>query len=136
MPKKYLTVEQAQHLLPEIRKKVRKLRLLREAPDILESLEVEFDDFIADYHHNLKIEKEYFRRQYEFHKILEEMESRGCLVKDVEEGLVDFVHQHNGQEVFLCWKEGENKVRFWHDVGEGYEGRKRIYAEEDLEQSW
>ncbi|HLC70742.1 MAG TPA: DUF2203 domain-containing protein [Candidatus Nanoarchaeia archaeon] len=134
MPKHYLTVDHAQHLLPLIQKKMDKLRILQEAIDLLEDLEVEFNDFVVDYHYNLKIEKEYFRLQHEFYKILEELESVGCLVKDIEEGLVDFVHQHNGEDVFLCWKEGEQKVRFWHDIGEGYEERKPIYVEEDLEQ--
>ncbi len=134
MPKQYLSLELAQQLIPAIQKKINKLRLLQEAINSLEELEVEFDDVVMDYHYNLKIEKEYFRLQHEFYKILEQLEEAGCLLKDLEQGLVDFVHQHDGQDVFLCWKEGEKNIQFWHDIEEGYEERKPILYGEGLEQ--
>jgi len=31
----------------------------------------------------------------------------GCLVKDLEMGLVDFYGSHEGKTVFLCWQFGE-----------------------------
>ena len=133
MPKKYLSMQQAQRLLPAIHKKIKTLRKVQETIDMLGEIEVECDDIVMDYHYNLKIEKEYFRLQHEFYKILEQLEEAGCLLKDLDLGLVDFVHQHEGQDVFLCWKEGEKNIQFWHDVEEGYEERKPIMYEEGLE---
>ncbi len=133
MPQKYLSMQQAQRLLPFIQKKIQKLRVLQEAIDLLEETEVEFDDVVIDYHYHLKIETEYFRLQHEFYKILEQLEEAGCLLKDLDQGLVDFVHHHEGQDVFLCWKEGEKDIRFWHEVEEGYGERKPIMYEEGLE---
>ena len=133
MPKKYLSREQAQRLLPAIQKKIQKLRVLQEAIGLLEEMEVEFDDIVTDYHYNLKIEKEYFRLQHEFYKVLEQLEEAGCLLKDLDQGLVDFVHHHEGQDVFLCWKEGEKDIQFWHDMEEGYGERKPIMYGERLE---
>jgi hypothetical protein len=48
----------------------------------------------------------------------------GCLIKDLDIGLVDFPTLFRGQEVYLCWKLGESGIRFWHGVDEGFSGRK------------
>jgi len=50
----------------------------------------------------------------------------GCLVKDLEIGLVDFPTLFRGVEVYLCWKLGESGIAFWHGVDEGFRGRKAI----------
>jgi hypothetical protein len=50
----------------------------------------------------------------------------GCLVKDLDIGLVDFPTLLRGVEVYLCWKLGEPGIAFWHGVEEGFGGRKPI----------
>lgn len=50
----------------------------------------------------------------------------GGVPKDLGMGLVDFPFLLNGQEVNLCWKLGEKKIRFWHGLDEGFAGRKPI----------
>ncbi|MGP0073853.1 MAG: DUF2203 domain-containing protein [Bryobacteraceae bacterium] len=50
----------------------------------------------------------------------------GCLVKDLDIGLIDFPTLFQGEEVYLCWKLGERGIRFWHGVTEGFRGRKPI----------
>ena len=50
----------------------------------------------------------------------------GCLVKDLDVGLVDFPTTFRGVEVYLCWKLGESGIAFWHGVEEGFRGRKAI----------
>jgi hypothetical protein len=50
----------------------------------------------------------------------------GCLVKDLDIGLVDFPTSFRGEEVYLCWKLGESAIGFWHGVDEGFRGRKAI----------
>jgi hypothetical protein len=52
--------------------------------------------------------------------------SFGCLVKDLDIGLIDFPTLLRGREVYLCWKLGENGIRFWHGIEEGFGGRKAI----------
>lgn len=59
----------------------------------------------------------------------EKLQSYGCLVKDLELGLVDFPTLYHGQEVHLCWRKGEVEIRFWHGLTEGFEGRKAIDSE-------
>ncbi len=57
---------------------------------------------------------------------LREIESWGCLVKDLDLGLVDFVALRGNEHVFLCWRPGEAEIRFWHSLEEGFAGRKPI----------
>jgi hypothetical protein len=58
--------------------------------------------------------------------VLERVNAMGCLVKDVETGLVDFYAVVDGEPVFLCWQFGEPAVSHWHSLEEGFAGRKRI----------
>ena len=57
---------------------------------------------------------------------IEQIHSFGCLIKDLDMGLVDFPTQYRGEEVYLCWKLGEDSIQFWHGLTEGFQGRKRI----------
>jgi hypothetical protein len=58
--------------------------------------------------------------------VLENIQESGCLVKDLEKGLVDFPTLLRGEEVYLCWKLDEASIGFWHGVHEGFAGRKAI----------
>lgn len=59
-------------------------------------------------------------------KGLEEIQELGGVPKDLSLGLVDFPHLRRGEEVHLCWKYGEQAIRFWHGLDEGYAGRKPL----------
>ncbi len=58
--------------------------------------------------------------------VLEEVQELGCVVKDLDIGLVDFPTTFQGREVYLCWKLGEPAIAYWHGVDEGFAGRKAI----------
>jgi hypothetical protein len=55
-----------------------------------------------------------------------EIQRTGCLVKDLDQGLVDFPCRIEGREAFLCWKLGEKRIGWWHGIEEGFAGRKPI----------
>jgi hypothetical protein len=57
---------------------------------------------------------------------VERIHATGCVVKDIEVGLLDFPSRINGQDVFLCWRLGEDRIRFYHSMDEGFSGRKPI----------
>jgi len=57
---------------------------------------------------------------------LEKIHSTGCIVKDLEVGLLDFPARIAGEDVYLCWKLGEDRIRFYHRQDEGFAGRKPI----------
>ena len=57
---------------------------------------------------------------------LEGIQETGVVVKDLDIGLVDFPTLLRGEEVYLCWRLEEPRIRFWHGVHEGFAGRKPI----------
>ena len=59
---------------------------------------------------------------------LEEIDSSGVQVKDLEIGLLDFPCLLEGETVLLCWKRGESRIAFWHRVEDGFRGRQPIDA--------
>lgn len=62
-------------------------------------------------------------------ELVEAIERYGCLVKDLDVGLIDFPTWYQGREVLMCWRLGEPGIEFWHEVDEGYRGRKPIDEE-------
>lgn len=50
----------------------------------------------------------------------------GGVPKDLGLGLVDFPHVRGDEEVNLCWKYGEDAIRYWHGLDEGYASRKPL----------
>jgi hypothetical protein len=61
-----------------------------------------------------------------FKTAIEEIQEIGCLVKDLDTGLLDFPTLFRGEEVYLCWRMGETDIEYWHGVHEGFAGRKAI----------
>lgn len=57
---------------------------------------------------------------------IQELEEFGCVLKDLDVGLIDFPTVFRGREVYLCWKLGEASIAFWHGTDEGFAGRKAI----------
>ena len=62
----------------------------------------------------------------EFQSILLELKGLGVLLKDIDMGLVDFPSRRDGREIYLCWRKGEPRVAFWHDMDSGYAGRRPL----------
>jgi hypothetical protein len=50
----------------------------------------------------------------------------GCVIKDLDIGLLDFPSVIGNEEVYLCWKLGEDRIRFYHRQDEGFAGRKPL----------
>lgn len=72
------------------------------------------------------------RLQDELHELsariadrLEEVRALGAEVKAVD-GLVDFRSRLGGRVVYLCWRFGEDRVRFWHELDGGFAGRRPL----------
>ncbi len=62
----------------------------------------------------------------ELRNAIEAVQELGCVVKDLDIGLVDFPTTFHGVEVYLCWKLCESKIGWWHGTDEGFRGRKAI----------
>jgi hypothetical protein len=61
-----------------------------------------------------------------FKSALNHILETGCIIKDLEVGLLDFPSIIDNQDVYLCWKLGEDRIRFYHRQDEGFAGRKPL----------
>jgi hypothetical protein len=60
---------------------------------------------------------------------LSKLEELGVELKDMDSGLVDFPAIKYGEPVYLCWKLGEEDVLYWHQMTDGFRGRKSLRPE-------
>ncbi|MDE2815590.1 MAG: DUF2203 domain-containing protein [Chloroflexota bacterium] len=58
--------------------------------------------------------------------LIKEIVEQGVALKDIEQGLIDFPAERDGRIVYLCWKHGEDEIRFWHELDTGFAGRQPL----------
>ncbi|MHC4930795.1 MAG: DUF2203 family protein [Planctomycetota bacterium] len=56
----------------------------------------------------------------------EELQQIGVKLEDYELGLVDFPAELDGRPIVLCWQDGEDAIRHWHDVDASYLSRQPV----------
>jgi hypothetical protein len=76
----------------------------------------------GDEPHRLELERVLLQLQ----DVVRQTEATGCLVKDVDLGLVDWPHLRDGHEVYLCWHLGEPDIMYWHEISAGFRGRQPL----------
>jgi len=59
-------------------------------------------------------------------ELSDELSEVGCELKDYQLGLIDFVGRHDGRDVHLCWKLGEDRINYWHEIDAGFAGRQPV----------
>jgi hypothetical protein len=126
MQKIYFTLEKAREVIPIIRLKVAKLIQLHKSLDILDSIEIEFEDEFKTTVQDIKLNKKFHELSLEFHTLMEDIHNIGCYVKDLDNGLFDFYSLYEGREILLCWKICEPTINYWHETYNGYEYRKPV----------
>ncbi len=132
---KMLTVEEANALLPQIRLTLKSLREMRSV--ILRTqAQIEIEEMTntsseGDLSPRGKAavtkQMEAFHRQTrQFEEKLGDLLHSGAHLKDLVMGLVDFYSRRGKELVFLCWKEGETEIGFWHSLQRGFQNRKAL----------
>jgi hypothetical protein len=124
--KRYFTVDEANRLIPHISAIVEELRHsrrhLQDQRPVAEALAQtaggnggggEAATYLFDYLNT-------------FGRAMAKLQATGILLKDVEQGLIDFPHWRDGREVYLCWKYGEKRIDYWHEIDSGYSGRQPL----------
>jgi hypothetical protein len=135
MPR-FFTLQQAEQLLPQVESAIRDAISLKSEYQQAEDDRQNFSHRITMLGGVLadlsQVREQKDRRESLAHQLqeaLEKIHEYGCVVKDLDIGLIDFPTQFHGQEVYLCWKLGESGIQFWHGVHEGFRGRKPIDQE-------
>ena len=122
---KFFMVEEANSLIPKLSALVERVRLLKEeissqAPELEPVLDK------AKINGGYKRGAIYVSKLTKFYNCINSITDKGCILKDIDLGLIDFPSIRNGREVYLCWKLGEDSVRFWHEIDTGFAGRKPL----------
>ncbi len=134
MPR-YFTPDEANQELLEIRPLVDELVAHRREQQRLEATRFELAAKIAgngggiDPNVLAEAEQAEQRERVEVARCVNAIHGRGAIVKDVDEGLVDFPALRQGEEILLCWRLGEDEVAHWHGLEEGFAGRKQLDPE-------
>lgn len=128
MARRYFTADEAEAQLPTVSPLLLRAKRMKRR---LEQHEHIVQRVTADGREELFDEVESFDTEYEtlketFYDIVERIERTGCLVRNIDEGVVDFYSQFEGRDVFLTWKLGEKSVNYWHETDEDHWNRNRI----------
>jgi hypothetical protein len=119
------TVDEANSLLPKLRKLLADVSLhrdaLRERAPHLESILR-----AASTNGGGRVGSEYGVEAYRLYLAIEHIRELGVVLKDLDIGLLDFPHERGGRVVFLCWHPPEESVGYWHEIEAGYAGRRPI----------
>lgn len=127
MRRKTFTVREANETIPLVRR-------------IVEDVVHGYDELsrLAEEYKSLRLsraadEKKLNRLKRRMAGISEDIESYvvelgeiGCEMKDLKTGLVDFPWRMDGRDVLLCWQLGEDRVEHWHEVTDGFAGRRPL----------
>jgi hypothetical protein len=133
MAEKHFKREEAEELLPMIEQGLQEARRHKQKADDLRAEIVAAASRIMllggsfpSYTELAGKKAEHDQAAQELMKVVEAIQETGCVVKDLEVGLVDFPTLLRGQEVYLCWKLGEEHIGYWHGLEEGFAGRKPL----------
>ena len=130
--KRYFTVEEANEVLPAVRLLAERMVAHRRA---LASAQQRYGELLGHIAGNgggiqpaeLAAGQEAVEREAAgVARCVEGIEELGCLVKDLDQGLVDFLTSRDAEDVLLCWRLGEDEIAFWHGLEEGFAGRKPL----------
>ena len=128
---KTFTVEQANRMLPLVRRIVRDIVEAHRAwSKAVQSYETAATWTRADSPSSQlsSLEADVKRLAVEIEGYLGELRELGVDFKGFEQGLVDFPGERDGRPICLCWKLDEDDVMYWHETSDGYAGRQPLQA--------
>ncbi len=128
------TLDEANGLLPSLTRLLTELQKKREEVTAFET-QIDALELISDPTAKHSVEElnrlieKHHQSVAEFYAVVESVHQNGCFLKDVDLGLIDFFSVIEGRMVCLCWRLGEDKVRYWHEVNDGYAGREPLESQ-------
>ena len=117
-PRRRFTLAQANRALPLVRRVVNDIVQTREQAT---QLQLRLESSSAK--DQKRIQQDLDVAIDKLHTYLDELTEIGCELKDFQVGLVDFIGNHQGREVYLCWKLGEETIAYFHELSAGVAGR-------------
>ena len=131
MPPRRFRLEEAEGLLPRLTRLLEEMRERKLEHDRLRRSAVELESKMRSNGHVLdnelrRVREGIERTAREVNEMIDQVHELGCEMKDIEMGLVDFRTEMEGREVYLCWKLGEERIRWWHELEAGFASRQPL----------
>ena len=124
--KSYFSVNDANEILPTV---IKKFNHAKKMKDEVMKMEHQLSSGITQttsLEEYATIKRELNSTVTKFYQSIEDLENTGVFLKGLDEGLLDFPAKRFDEEIWLCWKEGETEIKFWHEKDIGFMGRKPI----------
>jgi hypothetical protein len=122
----HFTLKEANVILPSVVKKFKDLVNMKNDVIKIQSELESNPKYMSSFKDYVIKKQELNSALVNFYKAIEDVESVGVVIKSVDEGLLDFPSLMFNEEIWLCWKEGETEIKFWHGKDEGFNGRKPV----------
>jgi hypothetical protein len=123
----YITHARAEKLLPRLLKKVIQLQELHEMLELMETVDIEIEETNNHMFHFLtQFNMSFHKLSYQFYHKLHSIEKMGCVVTDIEDGIISFLSHSGEKPIILSWQIDEPKIEYWHEVDEDFEDRKQF----------
>lgn len=135
MNPRVFTLQEAHSVIPKLEllldELVNKKKRMQKKHDQLLVLDLIAGEKLQDY--QSRDGKDYLEKSAELESLILSFEEdilkinqAGCFLRDLEKGIIDFFYVHNKELVYLCWKRGEKKIGYYHDLDDGDRHRKPL----------
>ena len=124
--KSYFSVNDANEILPTVIKKFNHAKKMKDEVMKMEHQLTSGITQTTSLEEYATIKRELNSIITKFYQSIEDLENTGVFLKGLDEGLLDFPAKRFDEEIWLCWKEGETEIKFWHEKDIGFMGRKPI----------
>ncbi len=127
----YFTISEANKVLPSV---IEKFKAVVNYKNQIMKMEQELNTTLmpnTTFEQYVKVKHKLNSTVTKFYQAIEELENTGVVIKGIEEGLLDFPSKRFDDEIWLCWKDGETEIKFWHEKDSGFNGRKPISVKDE-----
>ena len=125
---RYFTIKSANEALPAV---IEKFNNLKKQKNEIIKAEQELQHTASNFEQYMAQKQKLNSEMTKFYQLIEDLEETGVSLKGLDQGLLDFPSKRFDEDVWLCWKEGETEIKFWHDMNSGFNGRKPITVSDE-----
>jgi hypothetical protein len=129
---KLFTLEQAQAMLPQVRDEIVAMQAIkRDIDDLRGELARVAEKATGNGH--VRSEDDVAKKRQRAEDLVAQLNQRlaringwGIELKGLDEGLIDFPSERDGRVVYLCWRLGEDRIAWWHELDTGFASRQPL----------
>ena len=125
---RYFTIKSANEVLPSV---IEKFNNLKKQKNEIMKAEQELQSSVSNFEEYMIQKQKLNSQMTKFYQLIEDLEETGVSLKGLDQGLLDFPSKRFDEDVWLCWKDGETEIKFWHDMNSGFNGRKPITVSDE-----